>query len=116
MEVAVAPVAALASLTVSKIGTPASAASGCLLPPLPGVTPPTIWVPYANACWVWKVPWLPVMPWQRTLVVLSTRMAISGCPFYGVSDLLGGVGKVVGWHDRQAGLGQDVLAELNVGA
>src|SRR5690606_26509526 len=28
------------------------------------------------ACSVWKVPWLPVIPWQMTLVFLSTRTAI----------------------------------------
>jgi hypothetical protein len=28
------------------------------------------------ACSVWKVPWLPVMPWQMTLVFLSMRMDI----------------------------------------
>jgi len=42
---ALAPVFCLASVTVSKIGTLASLASGCLVPPLPGVTPPTTWVP-----------------------------------------------------------------------
>jgi hypothetical protein len=26
------------------------------------------------------VPWLPVMPWQRTLVFMSTRMAMRTCP------------------------------------
>ena len=31
--------------TVSNSGTSASSASGCLVPPLPGVTPPTIFVP-----------------------------------------------------------------------
>ena len=45
MEVAVAPVFALASITVSKIGTFASLGSACLVPPLPGVTPPTTCVP-----------------------------------------------------------------------
>ena len=27
--------------------------------------PPTILVPYAMACSLWKVPWEPVKPWQR---------------------------------------------------
>ena len=37
---AVAPVAATASATVSKTGMPSTS-----WPPLPGVTPPTTWVP-----------------------------------------------------------------------
>jgi len=40
MSVAFAPVFATASATVSKIGQPS-----CVVPPLPGVTPPTIEVP-----------------------------------------------------------------------
>ena len=42
----------------------------CLVPPLPGVTPPTILVPYAIACSEWKVPCPPVNPWQITFVSL----------------------------------------------
>ena len=38
--VALAPVSARASLTVSKTGKPSTS-----VPPLPGVTPPTTWVP-----------------------------------------------------------------------
>jgi hypothetical protein len=45
------------------------------VPPFLGVTPPTIWVPYAMACSEWKVPFLPVNPWQMTLVCLSTNTA-----------------------------------------
>ena len=40
MTEAVAPVFCTASRTVSKIGNPSTT-----VPPLPGVTPPTIWVP-----------------------------------------------------------------------
>ena len=43
--VAFAPVLATASDTVSNTGR-----SKCFVPPLPGVTPPTILVPYAMAC------------------------------------------------------------------
>lgn len=28
--------------------------------------PPTSLVPYSSACWLWKVPCLPVNPWQMT--------------------------------------------------
>jgi len=37
----------------------------------------TILVPYSIACSVWKVPFLPVIPWQMTRVFLSTKTA--GC-------------------------------------
>ena len=33
-----------------------------LVPPLPGVTPPTTAVPYSRICLAWKVPAEPVMP------------------------------------------------------
>ena len=42
---ALAPVFSTASRTVSNIGQPS-----CVVPPLPGVTPPTTVVPYAAAC------------------------------------------------------------------
>ena len=45
MTVAFAPVCFTASATVSKIGQPS-----CVVPPFPGVTPPTTVVPYAAAC------------------------------------------------------------------
>ena len=35
---------------------------------LPGLTPPTMLVPYSMACLEWNVPCLPVKPWQMTLV------------------------------------------------
>lgn len=35
----------------------------------------TMLVPYSMACSVWKVPFLPVMPWQITRVLLSTKTA-----------------------------------------
>src|SRR3546814_5984041 len=72
MQLAVAPVAALASSTVLKLGRPI-----VVVPPLPGVTPPTIFLPYASACSVWKVPVAPVIPCVMTLVFLSMRMDIS---------------------------------------
>ena len=57
MTVAFAPVLAFASATVSKTGR-----FKCFVPPLPGVTPPTIFVPYAIACSLWNVPCAPVKP------------------------------------------------------
>ena len=46
--------------------------SRCNVPAFLGLTPPTIFVPYSIACWLWKVPVLPVKPWQITLVPLNT--------------------------------------------
>ena len=43
MSFAFAPVASTASCTVLKTGRPLAS----LVPPLPGVTPPTTWVPYS---------------------------------------------------------------------
>src|SRR2546429_93647 len=67
---AVAPVCFAASATVSKMGT---LFSNCW-PPLPGVTPATIWVPYSRLSFVCRAPKLPVMPCTRTLVWAVTRM------------------------------------------
>src|SRR5437762_4813711 len=67
---AVAPVCFAASATVSKIGTLFSKS----WPPLPGVTPATICVPYSRLSLVCRAPKLPVMPWTRTLVWGVTRM------------------------------------------
>ena len=58
-------------LTVLKTGQPS-----CVVPPLPGVTPPTTLVPYSAQPLAWKVPSLPVMPWTIRRVFLSTRTAI----------------------------------------
>ena len=46
ITVALAPVLSTASCTVLKIGQPS-----CVVPPLPGVTPPTILVPYSARLW-----------------------------------------------------------------
>jgi hypothetical protein len=69
MTLAVAPVFFTASSTVSNTGR-----SRCFSPPRPGVTPPTIFVPYLMLCSEWNVPCWPVNPWQMTLVFLLTRM------------------------------------------
>ena len=72
---AVAPVAATASATVSKIGMPSTS-----VPPLPGVTPPTTCVPYALLRRPWYLPCPPVRPWTITLVSALTKMAMSVAP------------------------------------
>src|SRR5512134_2831458 len=69
MTVALAPVAFTASATVLNTGTPST-----FEPALPGVTPPTIFVPYSSICWVWNVPTAPVIPWTRTFVFLLIQM------------------------------------------
>lgn len=38
----------------------------CVVPPFLGEIPPTSLVPYSKACWLWKVPCLPVNPWHIT--------------------------------------------------
>jgi hypothetical protein len=67
MIVCVAPVASTASLTVLKTGWPLS----IFVPPLPGVTPPTICVPYASIRVVWNSPSRPVIPCTMTFEFLS---------------------------------------------
>src|SRR6266496_1614341 len=64
-----APVLSTASCTLLNTGQPS-----CVVPPLPGVTPPTIFVPYSAHPLAWNVPSRPVMPWTITRVDLSTRM------------------------------------------
>src|ERR1043166_6178896 len=68
MTLASQPVCSFASATVSNTGRPR-----WVEPPLPGAVPPTILVPYAIAASEWNVPFLPVKPWQMTLVFLSIR-------------------------------------------
>src|SRR5260370_17365917 len=71
MTVALAPVALRACSTVSKIGIPSKS-----VPPLPGTTPPTIWVPYSLHARVWIWPVAPVMPCVRTRELLLTSTLI----------------------------------------
>ena len=61
-----------ASSTVLKTGL-----SKCDWPPLPGVTPPTIFVPYSIICDEWNVPSEPVKPWTITLEFLLTKTLIT---------------------------------------
>ncbi len=58
-----APVLRTACWTVSKTGT-----SSCTVPPRPGVTPATIFVPYSRQPRAWNVPSRPVIPWISTRV------------------------------------------------
>src|SRR5580692_10497037 len=74
ITVAFAPVFSTASATVLNTGQPS-----CVLPPLPGVTPPTTLVPYSAAPFAWNVPSLPVIPCTISRVFLSTKTAIL-CP------------------------------------
>src|SRR5262252_7461781 len=72
MTDALAPVALTPSCTVSKIGQ-----FSCVVPPFPGVTPPTTLVPYAAACFAWNVPSRPVRPWTISRVDLSISTDIA---------------------------------------
>ena len=72
---AFAPVALIASATVLKTGNVLPSIS-TLCPPLPGVTPPTIFVPYLSMRAVCLVPSEPVIPWTTTLVCLLMKIAI----------------------------------------
>src|SRR5580704_12035654 len=73
--VAFAPVSATASATVLNTGQPS-----CTVPPLPGVTPPTTFVPYSAQPLAWNVPSLPVMPCTMSRVFLSTKTDILMLP------------------------------------
>ena len=59
------PSRATASRTVSKTGTRPSSA---IWPPLPGVTPATMFVPYSSMAVEWNSPSRPVMPWTSRRV------------------------------------------------
>src|SRR5690242_14435289 len=89
------------------------------VPPLPGVTPATICVPYSRHVRVWNCPVAPVIPWVTTRVVLSTRMLIARFPLApsrGRRDgLLRTVGHVRRRDDAETGVGEDLLALLDVG-
>src|SRR5688500_570734 len=67
------------------------------------------------ACSEWKVPWLPVKPWQMTLVDELTRMDIRLAPDC-LDDLFGRIRKIVRRDDVQPGVADDLLAEIDVRA
>src|ERR671916_2860432 len=79
MTDALAPDSLTASATVLKTGTPS-----CTGPPLPGVTPPTTFVPYSTICLVWNVPSLPVTPCTTRRVCLSTRTLNAFAPQFAI--------------------------------
>src|SRR5205807_7219797 len=77
------------------------------------------------ACSEWKVPFLPVKPWQITFVFLSMRMdmklqlRVAAMHAYLVrsdclDDLLRGVVEIVGGSDIEIGGGDDLLAALDI--
>src|SRR5215217_5321268 len=117
-----APVCFTASATVLNTGTLPSK----VVPPLPGVTPPTSFVPYSNICFEWNEPAEPVMPWQRTFVFSLTRMLMAllqksvGDEARGLlqrgDGLLGRLTQVVRRGDGEARVAQQFLALLHVGA
>src|SRR6266851_2363250 len=107
MTVALAPVALRACSTVSKIGIPSK-----FVPPLPGTTPPTIWVPYSLHARVWIWPVAPVIPCVRTRVFLLTSTLILLSRFHGAA---GGVGHVSGGDYRDPRIPQNLFALIDVG-
>src|SRR5689334_14714768 len=112
MTLAVAPVFATASATVSNTGR-----SRCFSPPRPGVTPPTTFVPYLMLCSVWKVPCWPVKPWTITFVFLLTRMLMSLLSVGGERHgLLRRVGEIRGRRDRERAVRQHLARLFGVGA
>src|SRR6185369_294608 len=74
MTEASAPASFTASATVLKTGIPS-----CVVPPFPGVTPATTFVPYSTICFAWNVPSLPVRPCTTRRVDLSTRTLNDEC-------------------------------------
>src|SRR6185437_13187532 len=94
-------VAATACRTVSYTGVPS-----WTVPPLPGVTPATTWVPYSRHMRAWKLPSRPVMPWTSSRVFLSTRMAMALSR--GGDHLLRRVLHVVRHRDLQSARGQNL--------
>src|SRR5437773_5609290 len=67
-----APAASTASSTVFHTGNPS-----WVVPPLPGVTPPTMRVPYSLHRAAWNAPSFPVIPCTITRVDAPTRMLIA---------------------------------------
>ena len=62
------------------------------------------------------MPCAPVKPWQMTLVSVLTRTAIYAASFTALTIFSRRVGEIVGGDDRQVGFGEDLLAEIDVGA
>src|SRR5215213_2267359 len=119
-----APVFSTASATESNTGWLTSPSNSTVWPPLPGVTPPTIFVPEVSMRWVCLRPSEPVMPCTRTLLACVSQIAIGSGPL----SLAGGgqlgrpAGGVVHGLDPLDGplpqrgreVVQDLMAELGV--
>src|SRR5882672_7654770 len=78
-----APSLATASATVFHTAKPS-----WVVPPLPGVTPPTTVVPYSRHRAAWNAPSRPVIPWTSTRVERSTR-TLTGCGSTRLPPLVG---------------------------
>src|SRR4051812_11447549 len=101
MTVTSAPVASTASPTEPNTGTCTPPSNSTLWPPLPGVTPPTTWVPLASMRWVCLRPSEPVMPCTMTLLSSVRKIAMVVLPLLRSRELgrLAG-GAVHGVHQR----------------
>src|SRR5262245_43798438 len=108
--VAFAPVFSTASMTVSNTGSPST-----FSPALPGVTPPTICVPYSLQPFVWNAPALPVIPWQITRVDLSTSMLIGRSSFHCGDNFLRRIGQIIRRRQLHAAFAQNFLPFLDLG-
>ena len=88
------------------------------MPPLPGVTPPTTFVPNDIASSAWNVACWPVKPWMMTFESLSTNTLMPAPPasLAAAHGLGRGVVEVVGLDQREAALVQDRPALLHVRA
>src|SRR4051812_13777126 len=75
-----APVFSTAWATESNTGWLTSPSNSTVWPPLPGVTPPTIFVPDVSMRWVCLRPSDPVMPCTRTLLSSVSQIAIGSGP------------------------------------
>src|SRR5919202_616095 len=75
-----APVFSTACATESNTGWLTSLSNSTVWPPMPGVTPPTIFVPDVSMRWVCLRPSEPVMPCTRTLLSCVSQIAIRSGP------------------------------------
>src|SRR5215470_8874036 len=109
ITVASAEVSFTACCTVLNTGQPS-----WVVPPLPGVTPPTICVPYSAQAFAWNVPSRPVRPCTITRVDLSTRMLIL-LPRRRY-DFFGGILHGFCHDEIQAGLLENLSPLFDIGA
>src|SRR5438067_7269735 len=106
-----APCSDTASAIESKMGTPSTS-----WPPLPGVTPATIWVPAERLRMEWNRPCSPVSPCTTTFVPSSMRTDASGRLVRQLGRAAGGFLHGGRRHDPfVSGFGQDPSALLRVG-